>query len=202
MKDFIKAILAGILIGLCGFAYLSIDNKYVGAFLFSFGLLTILIKGYNLFTGKAHLWIDDIDNANNIKLLAITLLGNIIGSFFIMGKLVDYCTDISTNTLWEAKLNFSFPKALLLAIFCGMLMYLAVTNWRLTKNPVYVIMPIMIFILAGCEHSIANMFYLGLVDKEYFGTCVGYIVVNILGNTLGATILYGLDKLRLKLNKN
>ena len=201
MKDFIKAILAGILIGLCGFAYLSIDNKYVGAFLFSFGLLTILIKGYNLFTGKVHLWINDINNFNNIKLLAIILLGNIIGSF-VMGKLVSYCICISTNALWEIKLGYSFTKALLLAIFCGMLMYLAVTNWNLTKNPIYVIMPIMIFILAGCEHSIANVFYLGLVDKEYFGTCVAYIVVNILGNTLGATILYGLDKLRLKFNKN
>lgn len=196
MKDFIKAILAGILIGLCGFAYLSIDNKYIGAFLFSFGLLTILIKGYNLFTGKAHLWINDINNFNNIKLLAIILLGNIIGSF-IMGKLVSYCIGISTNALWEIKLSYSFTKTLLLAIFCGMLMYLAVTNWSLTKNPICVIMPIMIFILAGCEHSIANVFYLGLVDKEYLASCIVYIVVNILGNIIGSTILYKLDKLKL-----
>lgn len=193
IKDFINAILAGILIGLCGFAYLSIDNKYIGAFLFSFGLLTILIREYGLFTGKAHLWIDD--NSSLISLF-ITLLGNTIGSYFIMGNFVRYFTGMTSDTLWEVKLNFSFPKVLLLATICGMLMYLAVTNWHLTKNPIYVIMPIMIFILTGCEHCVANMFYLGLVSEEYRGTCAGYTIFSIFGNTLGATILYCLDKFR------
>ena len=40
--DFIiKGIYAGILIGMGGIAYLAIDNKIVGSFIFSFGLLTV-----------------------------------------------------------------------------------------------------------------------------------------------------------------
>lgn len=44
-KEYIKAILAGMMIGLSGFVYLSVENKIVGSFLFSFGLITILSQG-------------------------------------------------------------------------------------------------------------------------------------------------------------
>jgi nitrite transporter NirC len=50
----IKALLAGVMIAFCGYGCLSIENKYISAFLFSFGLLTIISKGYELFTGKVY----------------------------------------------------------------------------------------------------------------------------------------------------
>ena len=48
----IKGIYAGILIGIGGTAYLAIENKIAGAFIFSLGLLTICIYSFNLYTGK------------------------------------------------------------------------------------------------------------------------------------------------------
>ena len=47
----VKSILAGILIGLGCVIYVASPVKYVGSCLFSLGLLTIMIKGYFLYTG-------------------------------------------------------------------------------------------------------------------------------------------------------
>ena len=48
----LKSFLAGVAIALGGYVYLSCENKYVGAFLFSVGLLTVLYFGLNLYTGR------------------------------------------------------------------------------------------------------------------------------------------------------
>lgn len=52
LNTFIYALLAGIMIGIGSIIYLSCDNKYIGAFLFGFGLFTILTFEFNLYTGK------------------------------------------------------------------------------------------------------------------------------------------------------
>ena len=43
---FVNAILAGIFIGMAGTVFLSVENRVIGAFLFGFGLLTIVCYGY------------------------------------------------------------------------------------------------------------------------------------------------------------
>ena len=40
-KNLIKGIYAGVMIGIGGIVYLSLDNKIAGSFFFSIGLLTI-----------------------------------------------------------------------------------------------------------------------------------------------------------------
>lgn len=57
MLNFIKAVLAGIAIGLAGLEYailapLGVGYKIAGAFIFSFGLICICEEGLNLITGK------------------------------------------------------------------------------------------------------------------------------------------------------
>ena len=47
MKYLIKSILAGIMIGIGGTIYLSLDNKIIGAFLFAIGLFIIVVKELN-----------------------------------------------------------------------------------------------------------------------------------------------------------
>ena len=49
---FIKGTYAGILIGIGGTVYLSVQNNVAGSFLFSIGLLTICMYQMNLYTGK------------------------------------------------------------------------------------------------------------------------------------------------------
>ena len=47
VNGILKSFLAGVAIALGGYVYLSCENKYVGAFLFSVGLLTVLYFGLN-----------------------------------------------------------------------------------------------------------------------------------------------------------
>ena len=44
--------MSGLFIGIGGTAFLSVENRFLGAFLFSVGLFAILSMGLNLFTGK------------------------------------------------------------------------------------------------------------------------------------------------------
>ena len=50
--DLIKSINAGVCVSIGCKIYLSCENKYIGALLFSIGLIAILILDFNLFTGK------------------------------------------------------------------------------------------------------------------------------------------------------
>ena len=77
LKTFIRAVLAGLCIGLGGAVYLSLDNKIVGSALFTIALFTICTFGYNLYTGKvAHLF--DNDRRYIIDVILIWL-GNFVG---------------------------------------------------------------------------------------------------------------------------
>lgn len=51
-KIFVPAVYSGLCIGIGGMVYLNCENKVVGAFMFCIGLLTILLFGFNLYTGK------------------------------------------------------------------------------------------------------------------------------------------------------
>lgn len=52
MVEIRRSIAAGVCIGIGCIAYLSVDNRYVGAFLFSIGLMAVCVFRLNLFTGK------------------------------------------------------------------------------------------------------------------------------------------------------
>lgn len=178
------------MIGLGGFIYLSVENKYIGAFLFSLGLLTIISKGYNLYTGKIY---DLKLKSYSIIEKGDMLIGNIIGSYFFAGGIIRII-GIRTDELWVNKLEKGFLEVFLLSVICGILMYLAVTLYKKEKNPLYVIMPIMVFILAGCKHCIANIFYWSLHTNPMITIRIPiYIIINILGNSIGSIIFYQLE---------
>ena len=52
IKTFVYAILAGVSIAIGGTVFLSVENKMIGALLFTVGLFTVCTFGFNLFTGK------------------------------------------------------------------------------------------------------------------------------------------------------
>lgn len=65
------------------------------------------------------------------------------------------------------------------------MMYLAVDNYRKSQSWLFVIFPIVIFILSGFEHSIANMFYLTLAD-EWGLEALRLTAIGIVGNAVGS----------------
>ncbi len=127
----IKGIYAGIMIGIAGCVYLSVDNHVIGSFLFALGLLTICMYGMNLYTGKIGYVL--INKPKYLLELLFTLIGNFVGTF-IVGKLISLtrfktiCD--SAKVIGKIKLNDSLLSIFILSFFCGILMYIAVNNHK------------------------------------------------------------------------
>lgn len=195
MKDSIilKAILAGLFIGIAGVVYLSVDNKVIGAMLFSFGLLMVVTKGYYLYTGKVGYLLPY--EKGYLLVLLKTLIGNIIG-IGLVGLLFSF-TGVDTvidaaETISLSKLNNAWYETLILSIFCGMMMYVGVEGYKTMKIDVMkiliVIFAVAIFILSKFEHSIANMLYF-FVGSTWSWQALLYTSIWIFGNGIGAVVL-------------
>lgn len=190
----IKSILAGIMIGIGGTIYLSLDDKIVGSILFAIGLFVIVVYSFNLYTGKIGYLINNF-NKKYIRELIITLIGNFIGTFFV-GFILKYTriyTMISdkAKTLAEIKLNDTLISILILSFFCGILMYLAVNTYKEVKDIgkyLAVFLGVIVFILCGFEHCIANMYYFSVSSTWSLNTLL-YLLVMILGNSLGGILI-------------
>lgn len=180
---FLGAVYAGFMIGIGGMIYLSVEDKVVGALLFSFGLLTIVTQGFFLYTGK----VGFIKSVREIKDMLLIIAGNFAGTFIaaLMSRAAGL--KISSAELAARKLANSIPHIFFLSMLCGVMMYLAIDNHRRSKNLLFIIAPVMIFILAGFEHSIADMFYFHLAGC-YTPKAFGYLAVMLLGNGIGAKV--------------
>ncbi len=189
LKKITDGILAGILIAIGGGVYLSCDNKYAGAVLFSIALLCICMKGYSLYTGKI-CYIPADHSKNAVSVLLLGLLGNLIATF-VCGYALRYALpNIGDAALkaCTAKLTQNFLQTLIRAVFCGILIYLAVDIFRREKTITGIIFCIPVFILSGYEHSIADMFYFAASGIVSLKAC-GFIWTVILGNTVGGILI-------------
>lgn len=205
--DLLKGILAGIMIAIGGTVYLMVSSKELGAILFAIGLFVIVVNGLNLFTGKVG-YIINYSNSYLVEVL-LTLLGNFIGT--LLTGVVLLCTRISTvlnakaSKLVEAKLNDNYISIFILAVFCGVLMYLAVNGYKTIKDPLgkylAVFLGVSVFILSGFEHCVANMYYF-TVAKAWSLHSLTFMLVMILGNAVGAVLFAFSEKLYKNLNLN
>ncbi len=189
----IKSIFAGIMIGIAGTVYLRVDNNIVGAFLFSIGLLVICMYGMNLYTGKIGYIL--INKLNYIYELLITILGNFIGTFLVARLvLLTRFKSVSDKAvdLVNLKLNDNLFSIFILAVLCGILMYIAVNNYKKINNEIgkysCIFMCVMVFILSGFEHSIANMYYISVANLLSLKSLL-YILIMILGNSVGSILI-------------
>lgn len=162
----------------------------LGPFLFAVGLLTVLEFELHLFTGKAGLLATkEID----IVTLFYIWMGNFIGTaavalLLLFAPMSYELSDISAAIL-ATRLSNGFAANFVLGIFCGLLMYIAVTAYRWTDNAILVILPVATFILSGYNHCVADMFYTHLATtgpKDYL-----QLIPTTLGNIVGCCILPG-----------
>ena len=122
--------------------------------------------------------------------LLLALLGNFLGTY-LGGLAVRYAVPASgaaAEALCLAKLTQSAGHSLIRAVFCGILMYLAVSIYRDRNTVVGILFCIPVFILAGFEHSIADMFYFATSGIVSLKAC-GFIWTVILGNTIGGMLI-------------
>jgi len=189
----LNAVMAGLFIGLAGLIYLSVENKVIGAVLFSFGLLMVVSKGYFLYTGKVGYLIPY--EKGYVWLLVKTFLGNVIG-IGLVGLLYQFSgkSDVIDQAalLSLTKLESTWYQTLILAIFCGMLMYVAVQGYKVMKldlmKVLVVIFAVTIFILSKFEHSVANLLYF-FIGGTWSIKAIFYILLWVLGNGIGAVSL-------------
>lgn len=200
LKTVTGGISAGVLIAIGGSVFLACDNKYIGAVLFSVALLCICYSGYYLFTGKIGYLADDCSK-KNISALATGLSANLIVTF-LLGILIRFALPLLEEkafTICSEKLEQSFTVTFVRAVFCGILMYLAVQIFNEKKTPVGIIFCIPVFILSGFEHSVADMFYFG-VSGIFSARIFSFELAAILGNTTGSLLLPILSKVGAKNN--
>lgn len=193
IKILLKAIMAGIMISIGGTINLMLDNKIIGALLFSIGLYMICANSYNLYTGKIGYLVH-----NKIKYLIellITLLGNLIGTIGV-GYLLRI-TRISESIINKAKslctikLDDTILSILILSFFCGILMFLAVDLYKKLDNVgkyLAIFLGVSVFILSGFEHCVANMYYFSVSNMWSLKTII-YMLIMILGNSLGSIFI-------------
>ncbi|MDE7179748.1 MAG: formate/nitrite transporter family protein [Muribaculaceae bacterium] len=194
MKDLsfvVKGILAGILIGMGGYIYLTVGGV-AGAVLFAFGLISVITLGLNLFTGKAQfVWSSSapaqMEQGGYLWIIAILLL-NLVGCW-IMGALgSNPALNEAAQTIITRRLALPLWKAGALAIGCGIIMTMAVQSANKGKW-LPLLFGIPAFILCGLPHCIADAFYIAALPGEFFvanlAPIASFYLAIVAGNFLG-----------------
>ena len=196
-RDLIDGVLAGCLVSIGGTVLLSCDNRYAGALLFCIALLSICWFGFNLYTGKVgFLALDHGKKA--LSTAYIGLLGNFLGTL-LMGFLIFRALPAlreAALAACEKRLTQLPLQTLLRGCFCGVLMFVAVWSYREKKTIVGILFCIPVFVLSGFEHSIADMFYFSLAGTVFQGRSLLFLLLVILGNSLGGLFIPCLQLLR------
>lgn len=189
----LKGIYAGIMIGIGGTIYLSIANQVVGAILFAIGLLTICVYKMNLYTGMIGYILEN--KLGYLKTLIFTLLGNLLGTIIIALLILNTrIANISIRAREMAiiKISDNYLSIFILSVFCGILMYIAVNNFKKGKDSIIkylsIFICVVVFILCGFEHCIANMYYISLAKAWSFKSIISMLFM-IFGNSVGAIIM-------------
>ena len=194
-RQIFEGILAGLMITIGCCVYLAcsatgeIVGKIGGAVLFSVGLIAVCYFGFSLYTGKIGFVIAD-HSKDAISVLLLGLLGNVIAAA-VFGIAIGYAIPSLRETALnacEARLNQEWWQTLIRGIGCGILMYVAVGLFKEKKTPLGIIFAIPAFILAGFEHSIADMGYFAIAGI-YSAKALGFIWLVILGNSIGSLII-------------
>ena len=229
-KLLILGMLAGAFIALAGVgattAAVNIAGsagKFVGACIFPVGLAMVLLAGSELFTGNNLIIIPvltgDIKVTQMLRNWVIVYIGNLIGAIIVaflvvyghVGNLfggVDGGLAAAMISAANGKVTMSFGDAFLKGICCNFLVCIAVwisfAATDVTGKFWGLYMPIMLFVLCGFEHCVANMYYIpcGLFCKALYGvdketlTWGAFFVKNLipvtLGNIVGGAGLVGL----------
>ncbi len=203
LKIFLSAILAGLCITFGGAVYLLCESKILGAFLFTIGLFAICTMGFHLYTGKV-CYIPDNKPSYVIDILIIWL-GNLVGTFVgaKLQLLTRYGNTLATtaSAICQTKLSDNLLSIFILAAFCNAMIYFSVDEFKTNKQELgeylALFFGVVVFILCGFEHCVANMYYFTLASVWSLRT-LGYLLVMTLGNALGGIAFHMLHKLASK----
>jgi formate/nitrite transporter FocA (FNT family) len=191
------AILAGIMIALGATTYLSVGGL-AGALLFAVGLMGVLAFEFKLFTGKAGLLADrnigvlELAKIWGGNLLGCAITGCIVENTPVFEKIRDAATAIT-----QTRIDNMWYENIFLGVLCGILMYVAVNGYKLTKNIAYAIVPVGAFILIGANHCVADMYYwiVGSTNIEMIGAGALALLCTTAGNIIGCNVIPAIKRI-------
>lgn len=214
---FVLACFAGLFISIAGasatVASATVPNpstsRLVNALIFPAGLVMVVLAGSELFTGDCLMIISaakkSITPAELLKTWCVVYLGNLAGALFtaalfVFGHTPDLFGGALAQTLVNtaaAKVSLSVSDAFIRGVLCNVLVCVAV--WitlggsTASEKVIGLYPPIFVFVLAGYEHCVANMFYIpaGIFAAGEYGIAAeglnwgAFLVKNLLPVTLG-----------------
>ncbi len=203
----IKAFLSGMFIAFGGLGSQVINSatgtSHMGAFVFPVGLILVICTGSELFTGDCLMAMAVADKkislVSMIRTLVFVYIGNFIGSLFVVllaftgnmpgmfdGGLKE--TMIKTAAT-KGSLNpgVSFAKGILCNILVCAAVYIAIRTGDTAGKMFAAYFPVMLFVLCGFEHSIANMYFIPM-GQILSGIDIGLLMNNLIPVTLGNII--------------
>lgn len=194
-KQFLLGVLGGAFIALAGAsANMAAFNllakpetfglgKLVSGAVFPVGLMLVVIAGAELFTGNSLIFASVLERKTRfVKMLQnwfFVYIGNFVGAFFVVALVFYSGQYFSGNSLLGGvtvkiaygKATIKFFPALFSGILCNWLVSLGVWLAYGAKDIIGKIFacffPVFLFVIAGYEHSIANMYYVpaGILAK-------------------------------------
>lgn len=201
---FVLAILAGLFIGLGAVGAiiapstvygtpLASIGKLMGAMVFPTGLVMVLLAGSELFTGNCLIIIPVLQKEIKLRAMLknwiVVYAGNFVGGILVAaltvyGGTFNLFDNAAAKTVLDTaimKVTMPWTDALFRGIYCNFLVCVAVWISFAAKDVagkvIGMFLPIMLFVLSGYEHSIANMFFIpaGLFAKENAGYAFTYV---------------------------
>ena len=160
-------------------------SRLLSGVVFCLGLILVVVGGAELFTGNNLMvmaWAaGKVSPREMLRAWAIVYVGNFIGAVgtagivFLSGQYLSGKGSVAGVALTIAtnKVSLSFEHGLFLGILCNVLVCLAVWlaySARTTADKIMaIVFPVSAFVVAGFEHSVANMYFipLGLFIKAW-----------------------------------
>ena len=202
------AFMAGMMIGLAGVgsavAQAAAGNgslaRLAGAAVFPAGLMLVVGCGAELFTGNSLMVIAlaerDISPGGMLRNWGLVYLGNLAGAACMavvcraadLGNLMNGALGTFFVSAAESKAALGFLPALSRGVLCNVLVCAAVMMAAGAENGAdkcaVIFFPVMLFVLCGFEHCVANMFSLPMGLLCGAGQAAG-MAKNLLSVTLG-----------------
>lgn len=198
---FVQATAAG------GDAFQTMAAKLIGASLFPVGLMMVILCGAELFTGNNLLTLALMDGkitwGKMLRNWCVVYIANLAGSVFLAfllaksGLFMDAAGE-RAMAIASAKTSIPFMPALIRGILCNILVVLACWFQAGAKDMIGKIFaiwfPIMLFVFAGFEHSVANMTYIPLgiflgADVTWGAFFIGNLLPVTIGNMIGGAVI-------------
>ena len=219
LQMILLGILAGAFIGFGAHANIVVSQtigsfdvgiaKLLGAGVVPVGLMLVVVGGAELFTGNNLMTLALFDKKITLKQMlknwSLVYIGNIIGSvllayIIVKSDLYKSGSDLSNKALAisEGKLALTLQGAILRGILCNIIVVIAVWLSSASKDVIGKIFaiwfPIMLFVLSGFEHSVANMFFIPLGkflggNFSWTEIWVNNLIPVTLGNIIGGALI-------------